>query len=78
MVIKKLNASKHLHIGSILHLRGCTISFPDFTQQVLVENMEEVRIAYEEEKGEDMDIDKPDKFSHEKWIQWEESVNNYL
>ena len=40
--------------------------------------MEEACIAHEETKNDDVDLDKPEKFSHEKWIQWEESMYNYL
>ena len=48
-----------------------------FDIAVMNDSITEAELEYEDSK-KDSDIDKPEKFSYEKWNQWEESVYNYF
>lgn len=48
-----------------------------FDADALEESTEESKLDYEKSK-KDSDLDKPSKFSPDKWVEWEESIYNYL
>ena len=58
-------------------LRGKHIVLADFYATMMADCIYEARLEYEDGK-KDPDIDKPDKFSHSKWVSWEDMVYNYF
>ena len=51
-------------------LRVKHIVVSDFDATVMVDFIYEAKVYYEDGKT-DSDIEKPDKFSHKKWVSWE-------
>ena len=58
-------------------LRGKYIVLDDFDVTIMADCIYEAKLDYEDGK-KDPDIDKPDKFSHSKWVAWEEMVYTYF
>ena len=49
----------------------------DFDATIMTYGMDEAKFDYEDGKKEP-DIKKPDKYSHSKWVAWEEMVYTYF
>jgi len=60
-----------------LTLRGLQVDITAFDDEMLTEAIDEAKLEYEEGKVESV-LAKPEKFSHEKWSIWEESIYNYF
>ena len=60
-----------------LTLRGKHIVLADFDATMMADCIDEANLNYEDGK-KDPDIKKTDKFSHSKWVAWEEMVYTYF
>ena len=56
-----------------LTLRGIHIVLVDFDATMMVDCIDEAKLDYENRKN-DPDIKKPDKFLHKNWVAWEDMV----
>ena len=60
-----------------LTLRVKQIILADFDATTMVDCIYEAKLDYKDMK-KDPDIKKPDKFSHIKWVSWEDMVYTYF
>ena len=58
-------------------LRGKDLNLNLFDENTLEDSLEESELHYEESEKKD-EAEKPVKFAHDKWIQWEESIITYF
>ena len=58
-------------------LRGKDLNLNLFDENTLEESLEESELHFEESEKKD-EAEKPVKFTHDKWIQWEESIITYF
>ena len=58
-------------------LRGEHIVLANFDATMVADCIDEEKLDYEDGK-KDLDIKKHDKFSHIKWVAWEEMVHTYF
>ena len=59
-------------------LWGKIIDLNNFKTDILADVIEESRIYFEDTRDGKGELRKPKEFSHENWIQWEDSIYNYF
>ena len=57
-------------------LRGKIIDLNNFKTDILDDSIEESQIGFEDTRYGKGGLRKPKEFSHENWIQWEDSIYN--
>ena len=78
MVTKKIKCIQALAWWSTdLTLRGKHIVLADFDATMMGDYIDEANLDYEDGKKGPY-IEKPDKFSHNKWVAWEDMVYTYF
>ena len=58
-------------------LRGKHIVLAEFDATMMADCIDEAKLDYEDGK-KDPNTKKPDRFSHSKWVYWEEMLYNYF
>ena len=75
---QQINLLQLLEVWAInLNFRGKQIVLDDFDVNMMAYCICEANLEYEDRK-KNQDIKKPDKFSHIKWLVWEDMVYNYF
>ena len=61
-----------------LTLRGKIINLKKFKNNILVDEIEDPRIDFEDKRDGKGELRKTKYFSHEKWTQWEDNIYKYF
>ena len=59
-------------------LRGKIIDINNFKNDILADAIDDLWLDFEDTRDGKGYMSKPNKFSHEKWTQWEDSIYNYF